>query len=309
MGSSPTPDEQAFAVMKKALSLGANYWNGGMFYGTPDNNSLHLLNRYFTKYPEDADKVVINIKGGLKPGFKPATKPDDVREFIEECLQILDGKKFLDVFELARVIPGEPVEDALAVVEEYIKAGKIGQIGLSEVGANTIRKVAKLHKIASVEVEFSAFSTELLDNGVAEACAELNIPILAYSPLGRGFLTGQWKTVDDLPAEDRRRNFPRYSPENFEINLKLAKAFSDIATKKGCATSQLAIAWVRSYSSKQGVAQILPLPGTSSLSRLEENMTLVDITPEEKAEINEIIKKLPVVGNRYPGALNDLTWG
>lgn len=175
--------------MRESLASGANFWNGGELYGTPDRNSLHLLNEYFTKYPEDADKVVISIKGGLKPGqMIPDGSDENVRRSVDECLRVLGDKKFLDIFECARVDPKVPIENTVAAIASYVKEGKIGGISLSECSADTIRRAAKVHKIAAVEVEFSLWATDILENGIAKACAELDIPIVAYSPLGRGFL-------------------------------------------------------------------------------------------------------------------------
>jgi len=175
--------------MRAALTAGANSWNGGELYGTPERNSLHLLNEYFTKYPEDAEKVVLSIKGGLKPGeMAPDGSEANVKRSIDECLKVLDGKKFLDLFECARVDPKTPIETTIAAINKYVEAGKIGGISLSEVSAESIRRAAKVAKISAVEVEFSLWSTDILNNGIAEACAELDIPIIAYSPIGRGFL-------------------------------------------------------------------------------------------------------------------------
>lgn len=175
--------------MRTAISLGAVSWNGGELYGTKERNSLHLVNEYFTKYPEDADKVNLSIKGALDlDTFKPNGSKEGIQRSIDECLRVLDGKKFLDLFECARVDPTVPIEDTIGYIAEYVKAGKIGGISLSEVNANTIRRAHKVHPIAAVEIEFSLFVTNPLENGVAETCAELGIPIIAYSPLGRGFL-------------------------------------------------------------------------------------------------------------------------
>jgi pyridoxine 4-dehydrogenase len=175
--------------MRTALSLGANVWNGGEIYGPPTRNSLHLLNEYFTKYPEDAERVVICIKGGMIPGtLTPDGSRENIRRSIDECLRVLDGKKFLDLFEASRVDPNVPIEDTISYIAEYVKAGTLGGISLSEVNANTIRRAHKVHPISAVEVELSLWTTNPLENGVAATCAELGIPLVAYSPLGRGFL-------------------------------------------------------------------------------------------------------------------------
>lgn len=202
----PPSQEQSFKAMKTALATGATFWNGGELYGSPERNSLHLLNEYFTKYPEDADKVVLSIKGGLVPGqMAPDGSEKNVKRSIDECLRVLDGKKKLDLFECARVDPKTPIEITVQAMVPYIKEGKLGGISLSECSADSIRRAAKVHKISAVEVgynmsdgtgtmanrfkvEVSLWSTDIFDNGVAQACAELDIPIVAYSPLGRGFL-------------------------------------------------------------------------------------------------------------------------
>lgn len=167
--------------MKAALANGANFWNGGEIYGTPEHNSLHLLHDYFEKYPEDADKVVLSIKGGADKGsLKANGSAENTRRSIEECLAILDGKKKLDIWESARIDKEVPIEIMLREAEKYVKRGQIGGIGLSECSARSIRRAAKITKIAAVEVEFSLWETTILENGVAKVCAELDIPIVAY---------------------------------------------------------------------------------------------------------------------------------
>lgn len=168
--------------MKSALTSGANAWNGGEFYGTPEYNSLHMLKEYFTKYPEDAGKVHLNVKGAAHPEkYFPEGSRAGVRRSVENCVKLLGGKKSLDTFECARVDPNTPIEETLGYLGECVKEGLIGGIGLSEVRAETIRRAAKVQKIDSVEVEFSLFATDILTNGVAKTCAELHIPILWVS--------------------------------------------------------------------------------------------------------------------------------
>ena len=173
------PEEQAFAAMRSAVTSGCNFWNGGEFYGTPDSNSLTLLNEYFALYPEDADKVVLNIKGAMGPGMKPDGSPEYVRKSVENCLRMLGERGRIDMFECARRDPKVPLEKTLKALAELVDEGKIGGVALSEVNANTIRESAKITKIVAVEVELSLWSTAPLTNGIAEACAELDIPIIA----------------------------------------------------------------------------------------------------------------------------------
>lgn len=142
----PAPLEQAFETLNKAVELGANFFNGGELYGTPEYNSLHLLNKYFSKYPENAEKVVLSIKGGLKRGLlEPDGSEENIRRSVDETLRVLDGKKKVDIFEVARQDPAYPVEHTVKVLAEYVKEGKIGGIGLSEVDAETVRRAYVFH--------------------------------------------------------------------------------------------------------------------------------------------------------------------
>ncbi|KAF7189106.1 Pyridoxal reductase [Pseudocercospora fuligena] len=296
----PIPKEQGFAVLKEALKHGANFWNGGWIYGTPEWNSLHFFKEYFEKYPEDVDKVVISIKGcfDMRSGSANADR-ESVRRAIEKCLEVADGKFKIDVFQAARLDPNLPVEETVGAIGEYVKAGKIGGIGLSECSAASIRKAAVVHPISAVEVEVSLFETSIFTDGVAEACKEFDIPIVAYSPLGRGFLTGQIRKLEDLPEKDFRRMLPRFQPENFDANLKIVDEVEQIAKKKGCTSGQIATAWVIQQTASTG-ATAIPIPGTGNPARIEENVKVVELTPNELKEINDVLSKAEVKGDRYP---------
>lgn len=187
--------------MKAALANGCNFWNGGEFYGPPEANSLVLLEKYFTKYPEDADKVVLSVKGGLK-NMHPDGSPENVRRSVEQCLKDLNGKKSIDIFECARVDKDTPIETTLKTLDEFVKAGKIGGIALSEVGAATIQKAVKVTKIVAVEVELSLFSTDIFKNGVAAACAEHSIPIVACVQMWNSFVLWLMLTIVDTHLSD-----------------------------------------------------------------------------------------------------------
>ena len=296
----PIPDEQAFAAMKAALQSGANLWNGGELYGKPHANSLHLLNRYFTKYPEDADKVVISIKGSISTTkFGPDNSEKNIRRSIDECLKVLDGKKFLDLFEPARQDPNVPLEETMNAMAQYIKEGKLGGISLSEVTEDQIRNANKLHKIAAVEVEMSLQTPEVLHNGVAKTCAELDIPLIAYSPIGRGLLTATISKPEDMAKSDIRHHLPRFQPGNMEKNAAMGLEVQKVAKAKGCTPAQVALAWVRSYSGKDGFGTIIPIPGSTTEERATENGTEVTLSDEELKELEEIMKKTVVAGSRY----------
>jgi len=188
----------------------------------------------------------------------------------------------------------------MLALKEYVDAGKIGGISLSEVGAQTIREAAKIVKIDAVEVEVSIWSSDILKNGVAQACAELNIPIVAYSPIGRGMLSGKIKSLNDIPEDDMRRHFPRFQPGVFEENLKLIHAVEAVAERKRCTPAQLAIGWVMCLSKRPGMPTIIPIPGASNEARVNENLTAVQVTDAEMDEIEKAMEQFEVVGGRYP---------
>ena len=307
--SKPPSQEESFSCMRTALDMGANFWNGGEIYGNAERNSLHLLKEYFDKYPGDTNKVVISIKGGCnKDSLVPNGSADNVRRSIDECLTVMDNKK-LDLFECARVDPKTPIEITVRAAEEYVKAGKLGGISLSECSANTIRRAAKVATISAVEVEFSIWETTIFDNGVAKACAELDIPIVAYSPLGRGFLTGQIKSANDIAEDDFRKHLPRFSEENFPKNLQLVEQLQQLADKKDCTTGQIGLAWVRAQSQRNGNPVIIPIPGASSVDRVKENFTEVKLSENDVKEIDSIIASVQVEGDRYGGPMAQLSFG
>ena len=286
--------------MKAALNAGANFWNGGELYGKPDANSLHLLNRYFTRYPEDASKVVLSIKGGSRPGqMKFDGSAKNIRRSIDECLKVLDGKKFLDIFEPARQDTSVPLEETMSAMAQYVKDGKMGGVGLSEVTPQQIRNAAAIHPIAAVEVELSMHTPDILTNGVVATCAELKIPIVAYSPLGRGLLTGQITKKSDIDPSDIRHILPRFAADNIGQNAALGNEVQKLAKSKGCTLAQVALAWVRSHSDKDGSGTIIPIPGSTTEDRAVENCKEVVLNEAELKEIADIMKNVKVAGGRY----------
>ncbi|KAJ5923450.1 aldo/keto reductase [Penicillium verhagenii] len=284
-----TADEKAFKILKAALAAGVNVWNGADFYGTPDSNSLHLMSRYFTTYPEDAEKVVLTIKA-VSPTCAPS-----------------EWTKKIDVFGCGRVDPKVPIEETVGALAELVKEGKIGAIQLSEVSSDTIRRAAKITKIDMVEAEISLWATDVFENGVAETCAELGIVMVAHTPLGAGMLTGQIKSLDDMPANDYHRFFPRFQPENFDTNLKLVDRIKDIAEKKGCSAAQLALSWIKAQSDRAGMPVFVPVAGARSEERVRENTTNIQLSDADIKAIQNILDSFPVAGNRYPPAAAKLT--
>ncbi|KAI2463081.1 Aldo/keto reductase [Annulohypoxylon bovei var. microspora] len=289
----------AVKVMKTALDQGATLWNGGVHYGTPEANSLHLLKHYFEQYPEDASKVVLSIKGAFSFQNGPDGSPEGIRASVEEAVRVLGGTKAIDIFECARVDPKVPIETSIKAMAELVKEGKIGGIGLSEVSANTIRKAHAIHPVSAVEIELSLFTPDPLHNGVADACHELDIPIISYCPISRGWLTGELRTLDDLPQNDFRRALPRFQPEAFDQNFKLVEAVEQIAKRKGATTAQVAIGWVVSMGG-------IPIPGTTKIERVIENTKAASLTAGELDEIQKILDTIPISGERYGGAIEKL---
>lgn len=193
----------------------------------------------------------------------------------------------------------------MKTLSQLVKEGKFDHIGLSECAANTIRRAFKVHPVATVEIEYSLWAIEAKSNGVLDTAKELGIAIIAYSPLGRGILTGQWKKSEDVPPI-LRQHFPRYAPENFEHNVQFLHFVEGVAKKKGYTPAQIAIKWVEMAGD-----HVIPIPGATKLSRVEENMgaAKVEFTKEELDELNEHAEKADVKGERYGGAQTKILWG
>ncbi|KAJ1538808.1 Pyridoxine 4-dehydrogenase [Cladochytrium tenue] len=316
-GLTPLPDEKVFAVLRRALELGANFWNSSEFYGLPDPTlNLQMLNRYFTAYPEDADRVVLSVKGAMKltpEGLPmgPDGSQEGVRRSINNILRLLDGKKKVDIFECARVDPTVPIENTVAAIAEFVRDGKVGAIGLSEASADTLRRAHAAHPIAALEMEVSIVTRDAYESGpggapsIAATCAELGVPIVAYSPLGRGLLAGRWNSAADVPPILQFVS-PRFLPENFDLNMQLTNRLRAVAERKGVSLPQLALGWVRAMSgagtpedAKAGKPKLLLLPGATSVERLEDNMANVVLTAEELQEVEAIAAECTIHGTRY----------
>ncbi|TIB71825.1 Aldo/keto reductase [Wallemia mellicola] len=309
----PTPIDTALEVMKKSIEVAKGQvvtWNGVRY------NSLHLLKAYFTKYPEDVDKVILCIKGGMNlQTFKPDGSYEGLSASVDKCNAILDGVKKIDQFEQARRDPNVTPTEIIKNLARLEREGKIGALSLSEVGEKTIREAAEAArklgtKISSVEVEFSMASTDILHNGVARACADYNIPIYAYRqvPIGRGLLSGKIRSKED--ARGIAKVSPRLQDENIAQNLKLVAEVEKLATKKDCTPAQIAIGWVRHHSNWNGLPTIIPIPGASSVKRVEENLDdSITLSDEDMNHLQDIISKIEIQGGRYPESHSAYNWG
>ncbi|KAM0513742.1 hypothetical protein ACHAPE_007568 [Trichoderma viride] len=300
--ANPPPLEQALATMKAAVENGLTMWNGGEFYGTPQYNSMTIIKAYFTKYPEDADKVFLAMKGGVNlEAIRPDGSPENIRRSLDNILAQLDGKKKVDAFCCARRDPSTPLDVTFGVIQrEYIDTGKIGAIMLSECGVNTIKEAVKVAKIVAAEVELSLFTPDILKNGIAAALKEHDIPIIAYSPIGKGMLTGEFKNQEDVKKLGMVANFPRFQGEGFEHNLKLVQQVEAVASDKACTPAQLAINWVRNMSTDPELPLVIPIPGATTIARVEENSKVVELTEEDMQSLTGLAKNFETAGARYP---------
>ncbi|RYP18296.1 hypothetical protein DL765_004016 [Monosporascus sp. GIB2] len=293
--------EEKIAIMKAALEAGANAWNGGEIYGTSlQDNSLSLLSKYFDKYPEDANRVCLNIKSGLRFPLGVDNSPEYTRESVQNCLNLLGGKAKIDMFEMARRASQAEYLESLRLLDRFVKESKIGGVALSEINANTIRQAVKITKVAAVEVEISLWVTDALTNGVCEACAEFGIPIFAYSPLANGMLSGKVKRLEDIKNVFAKQR-PRNQGENFEANLRLIEKVEEWAAKKNCTPAQFAINWVASLSKRPGMPTIIPIPGGGSLERVRENAKVVELADEDMNEVDAYLKEFSHAGEIAAG--------
>ncbi|KZO95690.1 aldo/keto reductase [Calocera viscosa TUFC12733] len=303
--ANPVPDEQCFETIKTSIDNGCTFINSGEFYGiNPPEANLELVARFIAKYPAYKDKFFLSVKGGLM-NMAPDASEENLRRSITNINAKLGGKK-LDLFEMARVDPKVPIETAIERLEKLRLEGLFGHIGISEASADTLRRASKVAKIAAIEIEISPWSWEEETKKVIAAAKELDVAVIGYSPLGRGFLTGTITSKDQLDDGDFRKHHERFQDENLKQNLKLADALKAFAEKKGLTPAQLCIAWVASLGPK-----VIPLPGSSHPKRLLENIAAADVvlTEEESAEIEKIIEANPVSGGRYSGHAAKLMWG
>jgi aryl-alcohol dehydrogenase-like predicted oxidoreductase len=307
---------ERFKVLDHALLRGSTFWDTSDIYA--DNEDL--LGAWF-KHSGKRDQIFLCTKFGVFIGAdgKPSIRSDKayVKEACDKSLKRLGVNK-IDLYYCHRVDMKTPIEETVTAMAELKKEGKIGAIGLSEISAATLRRACKIYPIDALQIEYSPFSVEIESSEInlLKTCRELGVTVVAYSPLGRGFLTGQIKSPDDFEEGDFRKHAPRYSKENFPKNLKLVTALEEIAKTKKCTTGQLALAWLLA----QG-PDIIPIPsvepsnvsinlfantisrGTKNIKYLDQNVDAakVELSPADVQAIRDEIEKVEVVGERYPG--------
>ncbi|NDQ57897.1 MAG: aldo/keto reductase [Acidipila sp.] len=294
-------DQESLATLERALELGINFLDTADIYGPFINEEL--VGRFLSAKKGRREQVVLATKFGIqrsedKKARSVNGKPAYVRTACEASLRRL-GVETIDLYYLHRVDPSTPIEDTVGAMAELVRQGKVRYLGLSEAAVGTLRRACKVHPITALQSEYSLWTRDPEDGGLA-ACRELGIGFVAYSPLGRGFLTGQIKRFEDFDAEDYRRNSPRFQGENFQKNLELVRRIEEIALEKKCRPSQLALAWVLAQGE-----DIVPIPGTKRRKYLEENIGAlqVTLTAADLKRIDEVAPKGSTAGARYPEAM------
>lgn len=288
-------DRESIATIHRAIELGITFLDTADIYGVGKNEDL--VGRAIR---DRRDEVVLatkfgNVRGPGGEWLGVNGKPDYVRGACDASLKRL-GVDCIDLYYQHRVDPQTPIEETVGAMAELVRAGKVRYIGLSEAAPETIRRAHKVHPIAALQTEYSLWTRDPETNGVLDTVRELGIGFVAYSPLGRGFLSGRFKSIDDLPADDVRRNHPRFQGGNFEKNLQLVDVVSGIAREKHATPSQIALAWLLS---KPGV---VPIPGTKHRNYLEDNAGAVDVSLND-ADLRRIEEAFPIgaaAGERYP---------
>jgi aryl-alcohol dehydrogenase-like predicted oxidoreductase len=298
-------DAESTATIHRALELGINFLDTADVYGPYKNEEL--VGRAIKG---KRDQIVLATKFGIvrdasNPNIRGVSgKPDYVKKSCEGSLRRL-GVEYIDLYYQHRVDPDTPIEETVDAMAQLVKEGKIRHVGLSEASAGTLRRAVKVHPITALQTEYSLWTRDP-EHEILGVCRELGVGFVAYSPLGRGFLTGQFKKFEDLAADDYRRFSPRFQGENFQKNLDLVKEVEEIAREKKCQPSQLALAWVLAQGD-----DIVPIPGTKRRKYLEENTAAVNLklTPDDLRRLSEVFPTGAAAGLRYPEHMMNLING
>lgn len=293
-GYGPTNDEESIATLHEAIDLGVTFFDTAEVYGPYVNETL--VGRVLASR---RDSVVIATKFGfdIRDGKVVDTdsRPERVREAVEGSLQRL-GTSHIDLLYQHRVDPKVPIEETVGAMAELVRQGKVRYLGLSEASPRTIRRAHAVHPIAALQTEYSLWERGA-EAEVLPTCRELGIGFVAYSPLGRGFLTGEVKRAEEYGMDDARRNHPRFQGEHFDRNQRLVEIIKEMAVRKGCTPAQIALAWLL----HQG-PDIVPIPGTKRRSRLRENTAAATVALSS-ADLDSLARALPpgaTAGDRYP---------
>jgi aryl-alcohol dehydrogenase-like predicted oxidoreductase len=286
-------EAESLRTLNRSLELGINFWDTAESYGPNLNEEL------LAKALKDRrDKVVLATKFGWKKGIVNPDNLDgsaeNVRQSVEGCLKRL-GTHYIDLLYLHRLDPKTPIEETVGAMSQLVHQGKVKYLGLSEVGPQTLRRAHRVHPLTALQSEYSLWETGV-EEKILPTLRELGIGFVPFSPVGRGFLTGEIKKFEDLAENDNRRNIPRFQVENFVENLKLVEEVKKLGAVKKVSPSQIALAWLL----HQG-KDIVPIPGTTKVKHLEENAKAADIPldAEDLSDVGEILTRMKVSGERY----------
>ena len=287
-------EAEAIATIHRSLELGGNFLDTADLYGPLENERLvakaikgnrqqYIIATKFGWEIDDNDQVTWKIN----------TKPDYVRKAVERSLKNLNTD-FIDLYYMHRRDPDTPIEDTVGIMADLVREGKIGYIGLSEVSSDTIRKAHAVHPVSALQTEYSLFERSVEEDGILDTVRELGIGFVPYSPLGRGFLSGDIQKPDDFPEGDFRRSIPKFQGEQFYKNLELVNTIKEMAAEKGVATPQLALAWVVAKG-------FVPIPGTKRRKYVEQNIEAASIrlSAAEMEKLESVIPLGTVTGDRY----------
>lgn len=290
----PADEAESIRVIHHALDIGLNFFDTSDMYG-PFKNEV-LLGKALK---DRRDQAVIATKFGIIRNEKGewlgiSGRPEYVKKCCDESLKRLNIDT-IDLYYQHRVDPATPIEETVGAMAELVEAGKVRMLGLSEASPETLRRACRVHPISALQTEYSLWSRDAED-GNLQASAELGVTFVAYSPIGRGFLSGEIRSIDDLDPSDYRRHSPRFQGENFQKNLELVDKVRALADEKGVTPGQLALAWLLARAD-----HIVPIPGTTKITRLNENAAAAEIaiTPDEMAAIDAVAPKGAAAGGRY----------
>ncbi|KAH7337221.1 Aldo/keto reductase [Rhizoctonia solani] len=292
-------NEPRFKVLDRLLELGCTHWDTANVYG----DSEKLIGDWF-KRTGQRDKIFLATKFGFRPDG-PCGTPDYAKECLEESIRRL-GVDTIDLYYVHRIDKNTPIEVTMNALVEFVKAGKVRHIGLSQPSPATLRRAHKIHPIAAIQVEYSPFERAIEQKGhLLDTARELGVAVVAYSPLSKGLLTGQITSHSDFSETDLRKRIPRYAQENFPKILELVDQFKQIGQKHNATSGQVALAYLLALGD-----DIIPIPGSQRVEYIEENFSAAQLklTPEELQTLKKLVNETKIDGDQYPPALQAMLY-